>query len=180
MTLLTVPKPLKTMRTKMLLNWKQSIFFLMLIFPAIVCFSQTTDDELHSYIILEDNILWKRTFLFQDSNFVYFEEDNGYFKVSQDKVTKAVGIDYKPTTNYHEDMLSAGSIGTTGISLQLSSILLVGVGAFISSENTESKLPLVFISTGGLFSLTGILLELRAWSKVKEANMKMAATLLNP
>ena len=119
----------------------------------------------------------EQDYLYQDSNFVYFQKDDSYFKISQDKVLKTVGIDFIPTTTYYQDMYRFTKKGHNALTLYLLGSLTMSAASIfaLKSDGENIGLPIGLTVIGGGLSLIGLITDFSAWSTGKKANLKMMA-----
>ena len=147
-------------------------------FVLVVCVSsisaQTTPKP-EQVVELKGNLLLREDFMYQDSNFVYFQKDNNYFKISQSKVISSTGIKVIPTSTYYEDMFHFTKQGLNAVTLSIIGILTTTGGSLIAIKTESINLGIGFIAVGTVISFAGLITEISAWSAGKEANIKMIA-----
>jgi len=155
---------------------KTLFFFLTITFSVLTLKSQTLPPA-EKYVLLEGQNMLEQDYLYQDSNYVYFQKDNSYFKISQDKVLNTVGIDFIPTTTYYQDMYSFTKKGKNALTLYLLGSLTMSVGTIVTltSGVEDIRLPIAFLVVGSGLTLIGLITEFSAWSTGKKANIKLMA-----
>lgn len=139
--------------------------------------AQTPPSQVEKLVELEGNRLLRSDFLFQDSNYVYFQTDSGCYKLSQSKVVRSIGIKTIPTTTYYEDMLEFTKKGNTAMAMYAFGSLSSGLGVVLISTLENPNIGLGVASLGGVFSLIGVITEIGAWNAGLRANQKMAAKI---
>lgn len=145
---------------------------------ASICNAQSPEKVEDAFIELKGNQIVRETFLFADTNFVYYEKEGEHFKIPQSDIVNSIGIKTIPTTNYYQDMYKAGKIGTNAAFLQLAGISMGFLGYALFKHDPNNNITATFIGTGTVMTITGILFTIGAWSNLKEANMKMAAKVV--
>ncbi len=155
----------------------KTLFFFLIITLSVITLKSQTPPPAEKYVLLEGQIMLEQDYLYQDSNFVYFQKDDNYFKISQDKVLKTVSIDFIPTTTYYQDMYKFTKKGQTALTLYLLGSLSVTAASIfaIKSDGEDIGLPIGLTVVGSGLSLIGIITEISAWSTGKKANIKMMA-----
>jgi len=151
-----------------------SILFIIKIFN-LQSQSTTTSKQQDIYVELQGNKLLREDFLYQDSNYVYFQKDDSYFKISQNKVIHTEGIDIIPTTTYFQDLNKFTNRGLNSMVLYLIGGLTTTGGIYAVNKSETPNLGLGLSLAGSAISLTGFIVQISAWVIGNQASNKMSA-----
>ena len=151
-----------------------SISFMITIFN-LSSQSTNTSKQQDIYVELQGNKLLREDFLYQDSNYVYFQKDDAYFKIPQSKVVNTVGIEIIPTTTYYQDLNKFTNKGLNSMILYVIGGLTTTGGIYAVSKSETPNLGLGLSLAGSAISLTGFIVQVSAWVIGKQASNKMSA-----